>query len=71
MSEDYTNLKYELIPYDNFVGSDAFDFNKTIYDLNSQIELLSRYIFMNGWNIRICFQTIFSLKKRTITMEQL
>ena len=41
MSEDYTNLKYELIPYDNFVGSDAFDFNKTIYDLNSQIELLS------------------------------
>ena len=41
MSEDYTNLKYELIPYDNFVGSDAFDFDKTIYDLNSQIELLS------------------------------
>lgn len=41
MSEDYTNLKYELIPYDNFVGSDAFDFNKIIYDLNSQIELLS------------------------------
>lgn len=41
MSEDYTNLKYELIPYDNFVGSDAFDFNKNIYDLNSQIELLS------------------------------
>lgn len=37
MSEDYTNLKYELIPYDNFVGSDAFDFNKTIYDLNSQM----------------------------------
>lgn len=45
MSEDYTNLKYELIPYDNFVGSDAFDFNKTIYDLNSQIELmLSRLV---------------------------
>lgn len=41
MSEDCTNLKYELIPYDNFVGSDAFDFDKTIYDLNSQIELLS------------------------------
>lgn len=41
MSEDYTNIKYELIPYDNFVGSDVFDFDKTIYDLNSQIELLS------------------------------
>lgn len=26
---------------ENFVGSDEFDFDKTIYDLNSQIELLS------------------------------
>ena len=41
MNEDYTNIKYELVPYNNFVGSDAFDFDKTIYDLNSQIELLS------------------------------
>ena len=41
MSEDYTNLKYELIPYDNFVGSDAFDFNKNIYDLNSQVKRIT------------------------------
>lgn len=39
MFED--NIKYELIPYDDFVGSEEFDFDKTIYDLNSQIELLS------------------------------
>lgn len=35
------NIKYELIPYDDFVGSQEFDFDKIIYDLNSQIELLS------------------------------
>lgn len=39
MFED--NIKYELIPYDDFVGSEEFDFDKIIYDLNSQIELLS------------------------------
>ena len=27
--------------YDSFIGSQEFDFDKTIYDLNSQIELLS------------------------------
>jgi len=35
------DIKYELIPYDDFIGSKEFDFDKTIYDLNSQIELLS------------------------------
>ena len=35
------DIKYELIPYDSFIGSQEFDFDKTIYDLNSQIELLS------------------------------
>ena len=41
MSEDYFDVKYELIPYDSFIGSRDFDFDKIIYDLNSQIELLS------------------------------
>ena len=41
MIEEIQELKYELIPYDSFVGSDKFDFDKTIYDLNSKIELLS------------------------------
>lgn len=35
------DIKYELIPYDGFIGSQEFDFDQTIYDLNSQIELLS------------------------------
>lgn len=35
------DIKYELIPYDGFIGSKEFDFDKAIYDLNSQIELLS------------------------------
>ncbi|WP_418968507.1 hypothetical protein [Alloscardovia omnicolens] len=41
MCEDVGSVKYELIPYDNFVGSEEFDFDKIIYDLNSQIDLLS------------------------------
>lgn len=41
MSEKNLDIKYELIPYDDFVGSQRFDFDKTIYDFNSQIELLS------------------------------
>ena len=41
MSEDYFDVKYELIPYDRFIGLKEFDFDKIIYDLNSQIELLS------------------------------
>ena len=35
------DIKYELIPYDGFIVSKEFDFDKAIYDLNSQIELLS------------------------------
>lgn len=35
------DIEYELIPYDDFIGSQEYDFDKTIYDLNSQIELLS------------------------------
>ena len=41
MSEDNFDIKCELIPYDGFIGSPKFDFDKIIYDLNSQIELLS------------------------------
>lgn len=41
MSESNVDIKYELIPYDGFIGSQEFDFDKTIYDLHSQIELLS------------------------------
>lgn len=37
------NLGYELIPYDSFIGSKEFDFDKTIYDLNSQMDLLSSH----------------------------
>lgn len=41
MSEDNFDIKCELIPYDGLIGSQKFDFDKIIYDLNSQIELLS------------------------------
>ena len=41
MSKENVDIKYELIPYDGFIGSKEFDFDKVIYDLNSQIELLS------------------------------
>lgn len=41
MSEDNFDIKCELMPYDGFIGSQKFDFDKIIYDLNSQIELLS------------------------------
>lgn len=39
--EENVDVKYELISYDEFIGSNEFDFDKAIYDLNSQIELLS------------------------------
>ena len=35
MSESNVDIKYELIPYDGFIGSQEFDFDKTIYDLHS------------------------------------
>ena len=41
MDNENLDIKYELIPDDSFMGSQEFDFDKTIYDLNSQIELLS------------------------------
>lgn len=41
MDNENLDIKCELIPYDSFIGSQEFDFDKTIYDLNSQIELLS------------------------------
>lgn len=41
MNDEMIELKCELLPYDNFVGMDKFDFDRTIYDLNSQIDLLS------------------------------
>lgn len=41
MSKENIDIKYELIPYDGFIDSKEFDFDKAIYDLNSQIELLS------------------------------
>lgn len=41
MSEENLDIKYELIPYDGFIGAQKYDFDKVIYDLNSQIELLS------------------------------
>ena len=41
MNNEKLDIKYELIPYDSFIGLQEFDFDKTIYDLNSQIELLS------------------------------
>lgn len=41
MSKKNGDIKYELIPYDDFIVSQEFDFDKIIYDLNSQIELLS------------------------------
>lgn len=40
-NKENLDIKYELIPYDESIGSQEFDFDKTIYDLNSQVELLS------------------------------
>ena len=39
--EEISDIEYELIPCDGFIGSEEFDLDKTIYDLNSQIKLLS------------------------------
>lgn len=39
--EKISDIEYELIPYDGFIGSEEFDLDRTIYDLNSQIKLLS------------------------------
>ena len=41
MSEDNLNIKCELISDHEFIGSSEFDFDKIIFDLNSQIDLLS------------------------------
>lgn len=41
MNEENMDIKYELIPYDDFLGKEEFDFDKIIYDLNSEIDLLS------------------------------
>lgn len=41
MNEDKLNIKCELISDDEFIGSSEFDFDKIIFDLNSQIDLLS------------------------------
>lgn len=41
MNEDNLNIKCELIFDDEFIGSSEFDFDKIIFDLNSQIDLLS------------------------------
>lgn len=41
MNEENLDIKYELISYDGFIGSQEFDFDRIIYDLDSQIELLS------------------------------
>lgn len=41
MNEDNLNIKCELIADDEFIGSSEFDFDKIIFDLNSQIDLLS------------------------------
>lgn len=43
MNEVNLDIKYELLPYDNCIGSQKFNFDKIIYDLNSQIELLSSH----------------------------
>ena len=40
MNEDNLNIKCELISDDEFIGSSEFDFDKIIFDLNSQIDLL-------------------------------
>ena len=38
MKEDNLNIKCELISDDEFIGSSEFDFDKIIFDLNSQID---------------------------------
>lgn len=41
MSEEYLDIKCEVISDFDFVGTETFDLDKIIYDLNTQIKLLS------------------------------
>lgn len=41
MNQKEKNVECELIPYEDYIVQDRFDFNGIIYDLDSQIELLS------------------------------
>lgn len=43
MYKDLANVKCELVPYADFAGLSEFDFDKKIFDLNSQIDLLSSH----------------------------
>ena len=41
MNGELQKVQYELIPQSEFVGLKQYDFEQTIFDLNSQIDVLS------------------------------
>lgn len=41
MGSEMMEVQCELFAYNEFIGTEKFDFDKTIYDLNSQIDFLS------------------------------
>lgn len=43
MVEELRDLTCELIPYSDFIGSEEYDYDKAIYDLDGQIDLLSSH----------------------------
>lgn len=41
MDSELQKVQYELVPHSEFVGLKQYDFDQTIFDLNSQIDMLS------------------------------
>ena len=61
MKEDNLNIKCELISDDEFIGSSEFDFDKIIFDLNSQIDLLSSQADSLDYIVAIASGTVCSI----------
>lgn len=61
MKEDNLNIKCELISDDEFIGSSEFDFDKIIFDLNSQIDLLSNQADSLDYIVAIASGTVCSI----------
>ncbi len=55
------NIKCELISDDEFIGSSEFDFDKIIFDLNSQIDLLSSQADSLDYIVAIASGTVCSI----------
>ena len=47
MSKENVDIKFELIPYDGFIGSKEFDFDKAIYDWLFNYDLETRKLIID------------------------